>query len=81
MKPICAARQTQAAIAAFLHLLQEGIAPEDIEQVEVAVPPNFVGLISHAGPGPAWGASRAWGIYSALPRIGGTPSRTSPARR
>ena len=48
MKPICAARQTQATIAAFRHLLQGGIAPGAIERVLVTVPPNFVGLIDHA---------------------------------
>ncbi len=47
LKPICAARQTQSAVAAFRHLLQNGAAPAEIAQVTVAVPPNFVGLIDH----------------------------------
>jgi 2-methylcitrate dehydratase PrpD len=55
MKPICAARQTQAAIAAFRHLLQGGVAPGAIEHVLVAVPPNFASLIDHARTGSRMG--------------------------
>ena len=51
-KPVCAARQTQAAIAAFRHLLAQGVDPAAIDAVHVFVPPNFTSVIGHSWVGP-----------------------------
>jgi 2-methylcitrate dehydratase PrpD len=66
MKPICAARQTQSAIAAFRQMLQQGVAAGDIAAIEVAVPPKFTGLIDHARIGARMGRITSIGYLLAL---------------
>jgi hypothetical protein len=66
MKPICAARQTQSAIAAFRQVLRQGVAADDIKAVEVAVLPNFAGLIDHAHTGSRMGRITSIGYLLAL---------------
>jgi len=46
-KPWCAARQTMAATQAFKELLAEGIAPESIARIGVAVLPPHLKMIDH----------------------------------
>ena len=46
MKPVCAAKQTVAALDAFRTLLAEGIDPATIESVRIGVPSNYVAMIS-----------------------------------
>ena len=65
-KPICAARQTQSAIAAFRHLLAGGVAVEAIEAIEVAVPPNFAAVIGHRHTGVRMGRVSSIGYVLAL---------------
>ncbi len=47
LKPYCAAKQCIAAIDAFRKLLGQGIAPDEIDRVRVAVPPAYAGMIGH----------------------------------
>jgi 2-methylcitrate dehydratase PrpD len=65
-KPICAARQTQSAIAAFRHLLSTGIDPASIEAIRVTVPPNFASLIDHRRTGLRMGRVSSIGYVLAL---------------
>ncbi len=66
MKPICAARQTQSAIAAFRQMLQQGAPAGDIVAIEVAVPPKFTGVIDHASIGARMGRITSIGYLLAL---------------
>jgi 2-methylcitrate dehydratase PrpD len=45
LKPYCAAKQSIAAIDAFLDLLGQGISPDDIARLRVAVPPAYARMI------------------------------------
>jgi 2-methylcitrate dehydratase PrpD len=47
LKPYCAAKQTIAAIDAFLKILGQGISPDDIVSLRVAVPPAYAEMIGH----------------------------------
>jgi 2-methylcitrate dehydratase PrpD len=47
LKPYCAAKQSIAAIDAFLDLLGQGISPDDIARLRVAVPPAYAAMIGH----------------------------------
>jgi 2-methylcitrate dehydratase PrpD len=47
LKPYCAAKQTIAAIDAFRNLLDQGISPDDIATLRVAVPPAYAEMIGH----------------------------------
>jgi 2-methylcitrate dehydratase PrpD len=47
LKPCCAAKQSIAAIDAFLDLLAQGISPDDFAVLRVAVPPVYAGMIGH----------------------------------
>jgi 2-methylcitrate dehydratase PrpD len=47
LKPHCAAKQTIAAIDALRHLLGQGISPDDIVALRVAVPPAYAEMIGH----------------------------------
>ena len=47
LKPYCAAKQTIAAIDAFRELLSQGISPDDIVALRVAVPPAYAEMIGH----------------------------------
>jgi 2-methylcitrate dehydratase PrpD len=47
LKPYCAAKQTIAAIDALRDLLGQGISPDDIVALRVAVPPAYAGMIGH----------------------------------
>jgi 2-methylcitrate dehydratase PrpD len=47
LKPYCAAKQCIAAIDAFRELLGQGIAPDEISRVRVAVPPAYAAMIGH----------------------------------
>lgn len=47
LKPYCAAKQTIAAIDAFRNLLDQGISPDDISTLLVAVPPAYAEMIGH----------------------------------
>lgn len=46
VKPFVAARQGANAIQAFLSLLDQGLAPETIERVEVSLPSEAIGIVS-----------------------------------
>jgi 2-methylcitrate dehydratase PrpD len=45
LKPYCAAKQTIAAIEAFRNILGQGISPDDIVALRVAVPPAYAEMI------------------------------------
>jgi 2-methylcitrate dehydratase PrpD len=45
LKPYCAAKQTIAAIDAFRNILGQGISPDDIVALRVAVPPAYAEMI------------------------------------
>jgi 2-methylcitrate dehydratase PrpD len=47
LKPHCAAKQTIAAIEALRNLFNQGISPDDIVSLRVAVPPAYSGMIGH----------------------------------
>jgi 2-methylcitrate dehydratase PrpD len=47
IKPYCAAKQTIAAIDALLNILGQGISPDDLAAVRVAVPPAYAEMIAH----------------------------------
>jgi 2-methylcitrate dehydratase PrpD len=47
LKPYCAAKQTVAAIDAFRNLLEQGISPDEIVSLRVAVPPAYAAMIAH----------------------------------
>ncbi len=47
LKPYCAAKQTIAAIEAFRNLLAQGISPDEIVSLRVAVPPAYAAMIAH----------------------------------
>jgi 2-methylcitrate dehydratase PrpD len=47
LKPYCAAKQTIAAIEAFRNLLSQGVTPNDIVSLRVAVPPAYAEMIGH----------------------------------
>jgi len=47
LKPYCAAKQTMAAIDAFRNLLEQGISPDDIVALRVAVPRAYAAMIAH----------------------------------
>jgi 2-methylcitrate dehydratase PrpD len=65
-KPICAARQTQSAIAAFRHLLSTGLEPATIKAIRVLVPPNFASLIDHRRTASRMGRVSSIGYVLAL---------------
>ena len=46
-KPWCAARQTIAATQGLLEAIEDGVAPETIQSVEVHVPPPTLKMIDH----------------------------------
>src|SRR5438309_181771 len=46
-KPWCAARQTMAATQALKEIIETGIAPSDMTQLAVSVPPAYLRLIDH----------------------------------
>jgi len=45
-KPICAAKQTMAAVAAFRGMLAKGLDPATIEAIQVQVPPAYRAMIA-----------------------------------
>ncbi len=47
LKPYCAAKQCIAPVEAFRDLLDQGISPDDIASLRVAVPPAYATMISH----------------------------------
>ena len=47
MKPICAAKQTQAGLDGFRQILATGVRPADIAGVTVAVPQAYQAMIGH----------------------------------
>jgi 2-methylcitrate dehydratase PrpD len=47
LKPYCAAKQTIAAIDAFRNLLDQGISPDNIVALRVAVPSAYAAMIAH----------------------------------
>jgi 2-methylcitrate dehydratase PrpD len=47
LKPYCAAKQTIAAIEALRDLLSQGISPDDVVTLRVAVPPAYAEMIGH----------------------------------
>jgi 2-methylcitrate dehydratase PrpD len=47
MKPVCAAKQTIAAITAITDLIADGLEPERIEQVRILVPPPYAAMVGH----------------------------------
>jgi 2-methylcitrate dehydratase PrpD len=47
MKPVCAAKQTIAAITAISDLIESGLKPAQIEQVRIAVPPPYAVMVGH----------------------------------
>jgi len=47
LKPYCAAKQTIAAIDALRNILGQGISPDDIVALRVAVPPAYAEMIGH----------------------------------
>jgi 2-methylcitrate dehydratase PrpD len=49
MKPVCAAKQTIAALDAFRTLLARGIDPLRIESIRIGVPNDYVAMISGRG--------------------------------
>jgi 2-methylcitrate dehydratase PrpD len=46
-KPWCAARQTMAAAQAWIELAGEGVAPDDVRAIRVAVPPPYLKMVDH----------------------------------
>jgi 2-methylcitrate dehydratase PrpD len=46
-KPWCAARQTMAAAQAWIELFGEGVAPPDLREVRVGVPPPYLKMVNH----------------------------------
>jgi len=48
LKPYCAAKQTIAAIDALRDLLAQGISPDNIVSLRVAVPPAYAEMIGHS---------------------------------
>src|SRR5712691_9179650 len=46
-KPWCAARQTMAATQALKEIIETGIAPSDMTQLAVSVPPPYLRMIDH----------------------------------
>jgi 2-methylcitrate dehydratase PrpD len=52
IKPFCSAKQCIAAIDAYRQLLAEGIAPDEIAAVRIAVPPAYAAMIGARRPGP-----------------------------
>jgi 2-methylcitrate dehydratase PrpD len=46
-KPWCAARQTMAATQAFKDILESGVAADQIDTIEVMVPPPYLKMINH----------------------------------
>jgi 2-methylcitrate dehydratase PrpD len=46
-KPWCGARQTMAAAQAWIELFGEGVAPADLREVRVAVPPPYLKMVGH----------------------------------
>jgi 2-methylcitrate dehydratase PrpD len=46
-KPWCAARQTMAAAQAWTELAAEGVAPADVREIRVAVPPPYFKMVNH----------------------------------
>jgi 2-methylcitrate dehydratase PrpD len=50
-KPVCAARQTIAAIEAFTRILAEGVDPQEIARVRVHVPGVYRAMIAQAPTG------------------------------
>lgn len=49
LKPICAAKQTIAAVDGFRQFLDEGIDPAAIESVRIGVPKDYVAMIGGGG--------------------------------
>jgi 2-methylcitrate dehydratase PrpD len=46
-KPWCAARQTMAATQALKEIIEAGVAPSDMAQLVVSVPPPYLRMIDH----------------------------------
>jgi 2-methylcitrate dehydratase PrpD len=46
-KPWCAARQTMAATQGLKEILADGVSPEQIKSIEVAVPPPYLKMTAH----------------------------------
>jgi 2-methylcitrate dehydratase PrpD len=46
-KPWCAARQTMAATQALREIVQDGVAPDAMQSIRVAVPPPHLKMIDH----------------------------------
>ncbi len=46
-KPWCAARQTMAATQALKEIVEAGVAPSDMTQLVVSVPPPYLRMIDH----------------------------------
>ena len=46
-KPWCAARQTMAATQALKEIIEAGVAPSDMTQLAVSVPPPYLRMIDH----------------------------------
>ncbi|WP_170850158.1 MULTISPECIES: MmgE/PrpD family protein [unclassified Beijerinckia] len=49
LKPICAAKQTIAAVDGFRQFLDEGVDPAAIESVRIGVPKDYVAMIGGGG--------------------------------
>lgn len=47
MKPVCAAKQTIAAVTAITDLIADGLKPEFIDQVRILVPPPYAAMVGH----------------------------------
>jgi 2-methylcitrate dehydratase PrpD len=46
-KPWCAARQTMAATQALKEIIQSGVRPQEMDRIEVFVPPPHLDMINH----------------------------------
>ncbi|HMG60277.1 MAG TPA: MmgE/PrpD family protein [Burkholderiales bacterium] len=46
-KPWCAARQTMAATQALKEIIESGVAPSEMTDLVVSVPPPYLGMIAH----------------------------------
>lgn len=51
VKPWCTAKQACSALAAFIQLLDDGVAVDDIAQVRVHAPAAYRAMIAHQPPG------------------------------
>jgi 2-methylcitrate dehydratase PrpD len=50
-KPWCAARQTMAATQALKEIIQSGVRPQEMDRIEVFVPPPHLDMINHGVKG------------------------------